>query len=85
MKDTKGFNYLGDVVAVILTATQTNELFQLAQFVLTIVATIFSIIFTAVKFYFWFKKSTKDGKLTEEEIEEGKSIIDDLNKKDGHK
>ena len=85
MKDIKGFNYLGDVVAVILTATQTNEIFQLVSLVLTIVATGFSIIFTSVRLYFWFKEATKDGKLTEEEIEDGKSIIDDLNKKDGHK
>ena len=68
-----------------MTATQTNEVFQIISLVLTIVATAFSIIFTGIRLFYWFKNAAKDGQISQEEVDEAKSIIDELNKKDTHK
>ena len=84
MKEMHGFNYLADAVAVVMTATQTNETFQIISLVLTIIATLFSIILTGIRLVFWYKDAKADGKITKEEVDEAKSIIDDLNK-DSHK
>lgn len=85
MKDVHGLNYLGDAIAVVLTATQTNETYQIISMVLTIVATLFSIVLTIIKFVSWFREAKKDGVITQEEIDEAQKIIDDIKPKDDHK
>lgn len=85
MKNTNGLNYLSDVFAIIMTATQSNEVFQIISLVLTIVATAFSIVLTGIKFVAWLKEALKDGQITKEEIDEGQKIIDDIKPKDDHK
>lgn len=82
MKDAHGFNYLADLVAVIMTATQTNEVFQIISLTLTIIATLFSIVLTAIRLYFWFKDAKADGKITKEEVDEANKIIEDGTKQD---
>ena len=88
MKESHGIAYIADGIAVIMTGLQTNEVFQLISLLITIVASLFSVIFTAIRLIYWFKEASKDGKLTDEEIQQGKDIIqdgknqlDDINKK----
>lgn len=83
MKDVHGIGYIMDSIAIVLTATQSEPIFQIIQLIATIVATLLSIIFTSCKLYFWWKDASKDGKITEEEIDEAKKIIKD-DKKDNH-
>lgn len=83
MKDIHGLGYIMDSIAIALTVVQSERLFQIIQLIATIVATLLSIIFTSCKLYYWWKEASKDGKITEEEIDEAKKIIKD-DKKDNH-
>lgn len=84
MKESHGIAYIADGIAVIMTGLQTNEVFQTISLIITIVASLFSVIFTAIRLYYWFKEASKDGKIDQEEVDDAKSIIDDLKDK-GHK
>lgn len=66
--------YLGCTAAAILTITQTQQVFQIAQLVLTCLATFVTLAFTLYK---WYKAAKKDGKIDEDEIEDGINIIKD--------
>lgn len=68
-------SYGANAIGVILTAAQTQEIFQIVSLVLTIVATLFSLAFTI---YNWIKKAKADGKITPEEWDE----LRDLTKED---
>jgi len=59
------YDYIGDSVGIIFTAIQSNELFQLIGFILTILSIVISI---AYSIYQWWKEAKKDGKITKEEI-----------------
>lgn len=61
-------------VAGTSTAIQPDVIFQYIQIVLTIIATLITIIL-AIRA--WWKDAKKDGKITKDEIEEGISIIND--------
>lgn len=63
----KHFDYVGEGVAVILTATQTNEIFQTISLILTCVSIFFSLIYTIYK---WYKEAKKDGKITVDEVKD---------------
>lgn len=80
MKDTHGLGYILDAIAVVLTATQIEPVFQIIQLIATIVASVVSIAFTSVKLYFWWKDAISDGKITKEEVDEAKKIVDDAKK-----
>lgn len=77
MERTYGANYISDLIAVVLTAIQTDAVFQAISMTLTIVATAFSIFLTTLRLIYWFKEAKKDGKITSEEVDEAKSIIED--------
>jgi len=64
----------GNGTQYILTIAQTNEVFQLVELILSILTTLFIL---CINIYAWYKKSKKDGKIDEEEIEELKNIVDD--------
>lgn len=76
MKNSLIYSYASDGFAVVMTALQQNEVFQTIQLVLTILATLFSLLFTAIQLWNWFKKAKADGVITDEEIAEGKEIVD---------
>ena len=57
---------IGSVSSWIFTIAQTNEIFQLAMLILSILSTLFTIVFTIYK---WYNKAKEDGKITKEEIE----------------
>ena len=74
--------YITNGVAIVTSAIQTNELFSIVSWGLTILATLVTIAYT---FWKWWKRAKADGKITEDEIEEGLQItkegLDTLTKK----
>ena len=73
----KELGYLGgNVFTYILTALQTNEIYQLVELILSVVTSLLIIIFKIIT---WWKKAKADGKITKEEIDElTDSIKDDV-------
>ena len=82
MRVTKGVymhkELVGSVICTAVagtsTAIQPDVIFQYIQMGLTIIATLITII---LGIRAWWKDAKKDGKITEDEIEEGISIIKD--------
>ena len=70
----KFLDWLGCGAGVILTAVQTNQIFQTISLILTCIATLLTI---AYNIYRWYKKATEDKKITPEEIKEGIDVIND--------
>lgn len=68
---TEGINALQYVA----TSLQDNPVMQGIQLGLSILT---SIILIAYRLWKWHKDAMKDGKLSEEEIEEGMNIINDI-------
>lgn len=71
-------NYGADALGVVLTALQTQEVFQIISLILTIIATLFSLAFTI---YNWWKKAKEDGKVTIAEIKDLKNLTEEDIKK----
>ena len=65
-------DYILDGLAITLGAVQLNQIMQIVQLVLGIIATIISIMFSI---WLWWKRASKDGKITEEEIKDGMEIL----------
>ena len=74
MKYDEIVGWVGSGISAILTVTQTNEIFQLIQIILTSIAVLVSIAYTIWK---WYKNAKKDGKITSNEVDE---LFDDINK-----
>lgn len=72
MKHNDFLSWIGTAFGGILTALQTDVVFQYISLALTILSTLVAIAFTIWK---WWKKASEDGKITKEEIEE---LEDDL-------
>ena len=66
--------YIGSVFGGVMTATQTNEIFQIIQAILTILGLLITIDYTIWK---WYKNASKDGKITIDEVDE---LFDELGK-----
>lgn len=64
MKD-KSIEIVGNGSCWILTAVQSNELFQWISFSLSIVATLLTISYNIYK---WYKEAKKDGNISQDEI-----------------
>ena len=67
MKHDEIVGFVGSGISTYLTITQTNEVFQLIQLILSILAFLVTILFTIWK---WYKNAKKDGKITIDEVEE---------------
>ena len=67
MKHDEIVGFVGSGISTALTITQTNEVFQLIQLILSILAFLVTICFTIWK---WHKKAKEDGKITIDEVEE---------------
>ena len=61
----------------ILTAIQTNQVFQIASLILTCIATLLSICITLYNLY----KKVKEGKLEASDLEKAKEEIEKLKEK----
>lgn len=64
----------GSAIGTISTMVQTNEKLRIIQAVLTIITLLISTAYTLWK---WYKKASKDGKITKEEVDE---LFDEVNK-----
>ena len=82
MKFKDGISWTGTAFGTILTAIQTNELFQYISLALTILSTLIAIAYTV---WNWWKKAKQDGKITKEEVDDlvddVTKVVDDKNKK----
>ena len=74
MKHDEVIGWVGSGISTILTISQTNEVFQLIQIILTSIAVLVSIAYTIWK---WRKNAKKDGKITSDEVDE---LFEDINK-----
>lgn len=59
--------WAGNSLAVVFTAIQPNQIFQIISLVLTILSILTTTAFTIYK---WHKTAKEDGKITKEELEE---------------
>ena len=72
MKHDELVGWGGTVFGSVSTMLQTNEQLQLIQAILSIIALFVTMAYTLWK---WYKKASKDGKITEDEVDE---LFDDL-------
>lgn len=72
MKHDEVVGYIGSTFGGVMTALQTNETLQIIQGILSIIAVIITIAYTIWK---WYKKASKDGKITPDEVDD---LFDDL-------
>lgn len=77
MKNKEFLDWIGCGIGTILTAIQTQQIFQIISLVLTCVATALTIAYTIWK---WYKRAMQDGKIEEKEIKEGIDILKDAAK-----
>ena len=72
----------GNVLTYVLAAIQTNEVLQIIEFVMSVVLTL---VILAYRVWHWWKEAKKDGKITEDEIDELGQIIEEETKDKGAK
>lgn len=73
MNDEKGLvAWLSSGIAMVFTSVQPDVVLQYVSLALTIISVLVSVAFSLWR---WWKEAKKDGKLTDEEIEEGLKII----------
>ena len=71
-------SWIGSVFGTILTAIQSDVIFQYISLGLTILSTLIAISYTIWK---WWRKAKEDGKIDEEEIKDLGDQIGDIVKK----
>lgn len=74
MKNTPVFSWLGTALTGVFTYLSAVELKDLISWILSILAAVVTIAFTI---WTWYKKASKDGKITKDEVGE---LVDDLKK-----
>ena len=74
------------IIQTICGITQTNEVFQRIQIIVAIISGVMAGLYYCSKFLIklvkWFKKSKKDGKIDDEELDELDKIVDTIKPKD---
>ena len=80
LKHDEVIGYAGSSFGAVMTALQTNELFQLVQLILSCVALVITIAYTVWK---WWKKASQDKKIEDKELDELFDEIEDQLKKGG--
>lgn len=74
MKFKENANYLSTGVSWVFTIAQTKEVLQCVCFVLSAVATAFTIAYTVWR---WYNNAKKDGKITITEVKDLKDQVTD--------
>lgn len=74
MKPRNIFEVVGNAFMYVLTATQTKEVFEIISLCLSIVI---SLLIITSKIIGWYKEAKKDGKITEDEVQDAIDIIKD--------
>lgn len=72
MKDSPFFSWLGTIVTGAMTYLSLAEWKDLVSWILSILAAVITIAFTV---WTWYKKASKDGKITKDEVDE---LFDDI-------
>lgn len=72
----------GNGVGYVLAAIQQNEILQIIEFVLSALLTIIILIY---RVWHWVKEARKDGKITDDEIEELGQIIEETKNGESNK
>lgn len=62
----------GNFLQYLTAFSQTEEIFQIIELVLSLITTLIILIFKIIS---WYKEAKKDGEITAEEMEEGTKII----------
>lgn len=63
----------GNGLGYVLTALQTNEVFQIVELIMSILLTC---VLLAFRIWKWYKEAKKDGKIDPSEIQEGIDILE---------
>lgn len=71
------YNYIGNLLGVVFSAVQTNEVLSWISWGITLVATLLSVSFTIYK---WVIKAKEDGKVDAKELQELGDIIEESTK-----
>ena len=71
------YNYIGNLLGVVFSAVQTNEVLSWISWGITLVATLLSVSFTIYK---WAIKAKEDGKVDAKELQELGDIIEESTK-----
>lgn len=74
MKDNNILSWCLTGISGLFTWIQDNEIMQIISLCVTILSGVVSLAFNIYK---WVKKAKKDGKITEEEIDELASLVED--------
>ena len=74
MNRDNALSYLCCTISAVLTATQTEHVFQIIQIILTCLATAVALAFSVWK---WYREAMKDGKIDKKEAEQLVDIIQD--------
>ena len=74
-KDGIVFGSIGALETVV-TVSQTNEVFQTIQIIISALAGAVALAYTIWR---WYKNAKKDGKITEDEVDD---LFDQINKKE---
>lgn len=74
-KDGIVFGSIGALETVV-TVSQTNEVFQTIQIIISALAGAVALAYTIWR---WYKKAKKDGKITEDEVDD---LFDQITKKE---
>ena len=77
MKNNPALSWIGTTITGIFTYLSMVELKDLITWILSILAAAITIAYTL---YSWYKKATKDGKITKDEIDD---LIEDMKHKGG--
>ena len=72
--NTEKIGYFSSILQATLGAINTNKLFQIITFALSVATALVTLIYNVWK---WYKEAKKDGKITIEEIEAGLNIVKD--------
>ena len=74
MKDNNLPAWITSAITTLLGATSVEDVARVILLIIGIISGLFSLTFNI---YCWYKKAKADGKITAEEIAEGKKIIDE--------
>ena len=66
--------WLGNGTTYVLSALQTNQVFQIIEICFSILT---SLVIIAFKIWQWWKKASEDGKIDQEEVNDLVNILDD--------
>lgn len=80
MKNNNIMEWVGNGIAVVFTAIQDNQIFQIISFILTSLSVCLTIAFTIYK---WYNKAKEDGQITPDEIQDLVDDLDDIKNKQG--